>query len=252
MVGVDDLGVIEFEARGTGQGRGHDGRDRGGVDGRVVLDGPLAGEQGVVELRRHGALVRGQIGVAAGQGQAVRVPYDRATEDLDGQREVGHEAADHRQLLEVLLPEVGPARPRQREQLGHDGGHPVEVSGPRRPFHGLGEALYRDGGDGRPGEELVGGRRQHQMGAGLAGQPAVLVEMTGVGGQVLAGSELERVDVNGHRHGVAVGRGTTDQRQVPGVQGPHGQDQSHPLARRPAPVELGAPYRWRSDEFDGH
>ena len=41
-------------------------------------------------------------------------------------------APDDGQLLEVLLAEVGPARAGDGEQLGHHGGHPVEVAGARR------------------------------------------------------------------------------------------------------------------------
>ena len=52
--------------------------------------------------------------------------------------------------------------------------------------------------------------------------------------------------------GVALGHGPPDQREVPGVECSHGQDQPHPLSGRPASVEPGAPHRRRSDEFDGH
>ena len=58
--------------------------------------------------------------------------------DPDGISQVGHHAADDRELLGVLLPEVGPVphgharlggRGAVVQQLRDDGEHPVEVPG---------------------------------------------------------------------------------------------------------------------------
>ena len=52
-------------------------------------------------------------------------------DDLDRERQVGRQRADHRQLLEVLLTEVGAAAPGHGEELGHHRGTPRR-SGPGR------------------------------------------------------------------------------------------------------------------------
>ena len=126
--------------------------------------------------------------------------------DLDRQRQVGDQAADDRQLLEVLLAEVGPARPGQGEQLGHDGRHPVEVARAATiPSRTLGQALDAHvvrGGSGHS-SSVVGANTRWAPAS--AGQPAVVVEIAGIGGQVLGRPELQRIDVVGHRHHVAVG-----------------------------------------------
>ena len=60
-----------------------------------------------------------------------------------GKDEVGGHPPDHRELLEVLLAEVGAARAGDGEELGHDRGHPGEVRGPGRALHRLAEARRR-------------------------------------------------------------------------------------------------------------
>ena len=85
-IGVGHLGVVEAELPGLearAAAMAFDTRPASVTP--VVLDGPLARQQGVVELGGDGALCRGEVGVAAGQGQAVGIADRRAADDLDRQ-----------------------------------------------------------------------------------------------------------------------------------------------------------------------
>ena len=103
-----------------------------------------------------------------------------------GEGQVLDQAADDRQLLEVLLAEVGPARAGQGEQLGDDGRHPVEVPGPVGAFEPLAEAGHADGGEraDRGNISSLVGANTYATPAAL-GQGQVAVEVPRVGGEVL-------------------------------------------------------------------
>ena len=72
-----------------------------------------AGLQRRVQDRGGGPLLGREVDVAARQGQAVGLADRRAADHLDRDRQVAHHPADDRELLEVLLAEVGPARARR-------------------------------------------------------------------------------------------------------------------------------------------
>ena len=184
-----------------------------------------------------------QAGVAAGQGQSVGVADRRAAHDHRRQRQVGDQPPDHGQLLEVLLAEVGPARAGQGQELGHDGAPPRRSGrAARLPFEPVAERRRRTPwwppGSG-PQVGTVGAKTS--VGPGLDRAAPVPVEVAGVGGQVVARRELQRVDVDGDRHDVALGGGPADQRQVPGVQRPHGGHQTDRPAGAPGPSEASPP-----------
>ena len=119
---VDDLGVVEPGQRLGGHDLGHAMAQlfalalASGQGGRPFTESPVQDGGGP-------ALVGRQVGVAAGEGQPVVVPHGRAADHLHRPGQVGDHPAHDRQLLEVLLAEVGPARPGQVEQAGDDGGH---------------------------------------------------------------------------------------------------------------------------------
>jgi hypothetical protein len=59
----------------------------------------------------------------------VGLPQDRTSDDGHGHVEVLDHPSDHRQLLEVLLAEVGAAGTGDAEQLRHDGRDAIEMRG---------------------------------------------------------------------------------------------------------------------------
>ena len=200
-----------------------------------------------MQRRGLGPLGRAQVGVAAGQGQPVGVPHGGAADhpDVDGQ--VGHHAADHGELLEVLLAEIGRAPPDYPEQLGHHRGHALHVAGAGRPLQRLAQAGHRDGGDRRGREHLGRRRGEHHVGAGRGARLHIPVRGPGVSLEILAGAELQRVDEHRHHHHVVVAAGPLDQRPVPGVQRPHGGHEAHPGP--PGPV-LPEPVPQLADPLD--
>ena len=104
-----------------------------------------------------------EVRVAARHREAVGLADERAPHHLDREVEVGGHAADDRELLRVLAPEVRAARADDREQLGDDGGHAVEVAGPARAAQAVGEAVdvhrrARAGADTSP--STVGSEQQ--------------------------------------------------------------------------------------------
>ncbi len=90
-----------------------------------------------------------EVGVAARHRHPVGLADERAADDLDGQVEVGGHAPHDGELLGVLAPEVGAARADDREQLGDDRGHAVEVRRTGGAAQPLGEPVDVDGGDRR-------------------------------------------------------------------------------------------------------
>jgi len=104
----------------------------------AVLDGARPLAERAVQNRGGHALVAREVDVATRHRQPVGLAHRRAAHHLDREREIEHEASDHRQLLEVLLAEVGAAHARYRKQLGDDSGDAVEVAGSRRAVQHLG------------------------------------------------------------------------------------------------------------------
>ena len=90
---------------------------------------PLPGLQRAGQRERAPPLVGGQEPVAAGQREPVGVPDGRHPDDRRAQVEVVGHQPDQRQLLVVLLAEVGPPRADQVQQLGDDREHAGEVAG---------------------------------------------------------------------------------------------------------------------------
>ena len=71
--------------------------------------------------------------IAAREREAVGLAHGRAADDLDvPEAEVALHAADHRELLVVLLAEHRDVGPRGEEELGDDGCDTAEVTGSRR------------------------------------------------------------------------------------------------------------------------
>ena len=128
--GVDDLGVVEPHQRRTGDGVDDQRADGGGVAHRRGRRPPTpcrGRRERMVAAPRSSSV---EVGVAARQRETVGLADERAPHDLDREVEIGGHAADDRELLRVLAAEVRAARTDDREQLGHDRGHAVEVAGP--------------------------------------------------------------------------------------------------------------------------
>ena len=102
-----------------------------------------------MQRERALAVVRPEARVARGEGEAVGLAHGRDGRDPDRQVEVAHHAADHDDLLRVLLAEVRDVGRDDVEQLADDGADAVEV---RRAALG---ALQHGAEAGRPRTEVA-------------------------------------------------------------------------------------------------
>ena len=208
------------------------------------IHGGPAGGQGPGQHGGRRPLGRSQAHVAAREGQAVGLAHDGTADDLDGQREVEGHAPHHGQLLEVLEAEVGPAGAGDGEQLGHHGGHAVEVARARGALPALAHARPPStvvaGGSGQVGyiSATEGTKTRSAPAPAQAGRS--VVEGARVVGDVVGVAELERVDEDAHDHHVALGPGPRHEREVAGVQRAHGGHEADGAAGGPGLVQPGS------------
>jgi hypothetical protein len=174
-----------------------------------------------------------QEGVARRQREAVRIANGRQHAELDLEREVADQRADHLGLLRILLPEVRAAGAHDREELEHDRRHAAEVTGPEPPFEDRAEL-----GDVDPGLEagrvhLIGARCEDDVDAFLLRELEVALLVARVAGEVAALGELSRVDEQAHDDGLVLGPRGPEEREVAAVQRTHGRHEpDRPGARR--------------------
>ena len=181
------------------------------------------GAQGTVERWGGGALGGTEVGVATAEGQAIGLAHGRHPAQLDRQVEVGHEAAQHRQLLRVLLPEVGLGRGRDGEELGDDGGDSPEVPRPRRALERFRRAAHLDGGGETGRIQLLDRGMKEEVYPRLGQQGGVALERPRIVLEVLARAELQRVHEDRGDDVRVLGPRRGHQRQVPPMQRPHRQ-----------------------------
>ena len=180
---------------------------------------------------RDGALaVAGaQVGVSRAHRQPVRLAHGRQPLDPHRDVEVAHHAPDHRQLLGVLLAEVGDVGLTVLKSLATTVVTPRKWLGPAPrgvAVEDLGQALDLDRGREAVGVDLLDRGRVDEVDAGLGGEPRVALLVARVALEVLAGAELGRVDEEAHDDHVALLAGGAQQREVPVVQEAHRRHQA--------------------------
>ena len=145
---------------------------------------------------------------------------------------------DDPELLVILEPEIGVVRADDGKELGHHGCDPVEVPGPGFSAQPLGDLRDVDGGDRSFRVHLLGSGGEQDIGTDLAAQDRVLFEVPGVGFEILAGSELGRVDEDAHHQGVVVLAGFPHQAEVTFVEVAHGGHETDAVPFVPHPPGL--------------
>ncbi len=195
----------------------------------------LAREQGTGQ-REGGAPLGGrEVAVAAGQGQTVVLADGGDADDLHAEVQVPDHAADQGELLGVLLAVQGDVGTGQVQQLGDDREHAVEVARAGGALQALAHGARGDADLGlATGVHLVHGGGEHDVRAGLPGELEVGVQGARVAVEVLALTELQRVDEDGDDDLAVPARDTArgaDQRGVALVQCAHGHH--HGAAARP-------------------
>ena len=134
--------------------------------------------------------------------------------------------ADDRYLLAVLLAEVGAVGAGDGEQLGYYRCYAAKVAGTGRAFHALGYCAGFNPGVKPVGIDFGRRRGEHQVGALRLQQLQVSLEGARVGGEVLVGSELRRVDEYGGGHGGVVRPRLPGEGEVTFVERAHGGNQA--------------------------
>ena len=146
------------------------------------------------------ALFGREVGVARAERQAIRVAQGAQTDDLDRQQEIARHALDHLELLIVLATEHGHALAAHREQLTHDRGHAVEVTGAVRTAQRRGQAAHVHARALALRVHLARVRREHVGHARLATQLEIALERARVASKVFVRAELRGIDEDRERH----------------------------------------------------
>jgi hypothetical protein len=223
------------------------------VTGWIVARGDRAGKlgQATVQPPSHRALVGVEVAVARGQGEPVRLTQDGRPENPGRDVEVADEAADHRELLPVLLAEHGEIGAGLVEQLGHDLRHAVEMTGPRGAAQTVGQAGDADLGREAVGVHLLYRRREEEVAARLGEHGGVTRLVAGIGREILGRGELGGVDENCRHHPVRMGAAHIEEREMPRMERAHGRGQGDPLARRPPSRDAPAQIADAADRLHG-
>jgi len=178
---------------------------------------------------RAAALVFGQVGIARRQREAVLVADDRNGDDLCSEVEVDRQPPDHRELLEILFPKNRDLGPDRVEKLGDDGRDAVEMTGPGLAFPALAEACDRDARGKTGGVHLLGRRHPQKVAAGGVERPCILFLLPRIALEVLALSELQRVDEQAGDNPVRLPARLFDQREMAAMERAHRRHQRHPV-----------------------
>ena len=192
----------------------------------VQISGQL---QGAAEAQRRCPLLRAQVDVPGTHGQAVRLPRRGHADDFQVHVQVQDHPPNGRQLLKILFPEDGRVGLDQVEELGADRRHAPEMAGPGQSAQVVGHVFDGDVGLIMGRIHLCVRRREDHVHAHPFGHGTVPLEIPGILFEILAGTELGRVDVDAHDQAVAPSPAFPHEIEVTLVEIPHGGNERHDL-----------------------
>lgn len=221
-----------------------------------MLDG---GNDGAGNSGGGSAILGCQATVAARQRQPVGLAYRRGPDDRDTEIEIENQPAHDGELLVVLLPEHGEIGFGRRQQLGHDRGNALEVSGSAPALHRRGK---RAGHDACVEPARVHRRHRrcvHEVHTRRPTGGEVVVDRRRIVVEVGRLAELQRIDEDRHDDGICERSGVFDEAEMATVQRTHRRDERHRprrlshLARpRPHPSGRRGDLGHGADPTDGH
>ena len=194
--------------------------------------------QYLIYIRGRRPVIRIEQSVARRKRQPVLSAHDRAGDDLDRNAQLAYHFADYRDLLEVLLAEIGFGRFHQIEKPTHDLCHAVEVAGSGRTLHHFVDHAEVERAGVGFGIYLLDRRHENIVRTDLFEQAQVGFRGPGVIFQVGFVVELCRIDEYAHHDGRTLPACAFNQRTVSCVERTHGRDESDagpvPAAECPA------------------
>src|ERR1044071_5893627 len=168
-------------------------------------------------------------------------------DDFHVHTEIAHHPADHLELLIIFFPENGDLRLNDIEKLGNDRGHAAKMVRPHGSTERQGQLLGLDRGLRGGPTNLRGGGKEKRVDAFVLQKPLVTLQVAWIRREVLAWTELHRVDEDRHDNALAALLGVAHQREMPLVQVAHGRHEHD--AAIPAAL-VGAPAAHGGDRFE--
>lgn len=195
-----------------------------------MLDG---GGDGAGNRGGGGAVLGREATVAARQRQAVGLAHRRGSDDRDTEIEIEHQSAHDGELLVVLHAEHGEIGFDRRQQLGHDRGHALEVSGPAPALHRRRERAGHDACVETARVHRGHRRCVHDLDPRRPTRGEVVVDRGGVVLEIGRLPELQWIDEDRHDDRIGERPGVFDEAEVAAMQRTHRRDQRHRPVRTP-------------------
>src|SRR6185437_1096629 len=230
-LGIDHIDIVDLAESGAAELGDTIGDCRSDMVAPLYPLRQLA--QHALKRRRHGTLGRRQIDVARRKRQPIGLAHDRHALDPHGDVEVAHNAANHLELLPVLLAEASDIGLRLLKELGHDGSDAGEMAGAEWAALTLGDWARADAGGESLRIDLLEWRRVEQVAAGGGELGGVAALVAWIAGEILIGGELRRVYEQARDNPVAQLARPGDQRQMAAMERAHGRHQRYGLAGPP-------------------
>jgi len=228
---IDELEVIDFQILRSVLKEEVAGGLEVNLDPLFAVDSQVAGgEESASKAGCVGALERGEIEIAGGEGEAIGFADGLQAMDLDGQGQVSDQAPDDRELLVVFLSEEGIGGGQDIEEFEHDGADALKVTGSGRATEVLGKETFAHRDRVVGGEKVGGLGEKCGVYAKLLTNGEVGFHDSGIGLQVGGTVELEGIDENGDQHRARLARDlarTTNEGAVTLVKRTHGGDEDH-------------------------
>ena len=177
-----------------------------------------------------------------------RLANDRSADDLDVESEIANHAADHAQLLVVLLAEDGEVGLRGEQEFRDDRRDRAEMARTRSPAERPGGLPHLDPGLTLGRDHLVALGCEDHVDTRIATVPQIDFARARVIAQVRGVFELGRVDEDRNPDAVGPLARLVDERQVAGVERTHRGHQRDLRARGALAVRERAKLRNRFDD----
>ena len=133
--------------------------------------------------------------VARTHGQSAKFAHGRADDYFQGEIQILDHFSHHGGLLKILRAKNGHAGLDNVEQLGQDSRHAAEMRWTHGAFHSLRKSFLRDISAETLGIHFTVRGRKQDIHARVRAEFFVAREIARIGGQVLMGRELGRIDI---------------------------------------------------------